>query len=261
MIMQHARVRFFVAVVALLMALAPRTAHAGEGYFYQGFTAFSASFYLVGGQYTIYVNARLPTSAFNTNAQLCVFGGVFERISPNPDSMTLGPAAAITTAVQYTIKPTVTLPAGHYQLKITTLTTCSWNFDIISTGQNTTGISQLQMLKKTPSGLATTTTASISDAVEFYVSYRSRNSQPRVSGALQIINGGQVVQSFPVRDAYLGRCNVFIVELSWEPNDARYLGKNLAKMVVKIGEEEFTSTEEFTLTRGLRADQQEPIHQ
>jgi hypothetical protein len=245
----HARFKFSIAVVAMLMALAATPAHAGEGYFYQGFTGFSASFYLVGGQYTIYVNAKLPTSAFNTNAQPCVFGGVFERISPNPDSMTLGSAATITTAVQYAMKPTITLLAGLYHVKITALTTCSWNFDIISTGQSTTGISQLQMLKKTPSGLAMATTASLTDTVQFYVSYRSRSSQPKVSGTLQIINGGQVVQSFPVRDAYLGRCNVFIVELSWEPSDAKYLGKNLAKMTVKIGEEEFTTTAEFTLSR------------
>lgn len=247
--MQHTRIRIAIAVIAMLMALAAMPAHAGEGYFYQGYQGFSASFYLVGGQYTIYVNARLPTSAFNTNAQPCVFGGVFERVTPNPDSMTLGPGAAITTGVQYAIKPTVTLPAGLYQVKITTLTTCSWNFNIISTGQTTTGISQVQMLRKTPSGLAMATTASLSDAVQFYVSYRSKNSQPKVSGTLQIINGGQVVQSFPVRDAYLGRCNVFIVELYWEPTDAKYLGRNIAKMIVKIGEEEFTSTGEFTLTR------------
>jgi hypothetical protein len=249
MIMQRARIMFAIAVVAILMALAAIPAHAGEGYFYQGFNGFSSSFYLVGGQYTIYVNAKLPTSAFNTKAQPCIFGGVFERVSPKPDSMTLGPGAAITTGVQYTIKPTVTLPAGLYQVKITTLTTCSWNFDIISTGQSTTGISQLQMLKKTPVGLAMATTASLSDTVQFYVSYRSKNSQPKVSGTLQIINGGQVVQSLPVRDAYLGRCNVFLVELQWEPRDSKYLGKNFAKMTVKIGEEEFTTTAEFTLMR------------
>ena len=97
--MQHAGIAFAIAVVVMAMALAATPARAGEGYFYQGFNGFTASFYLVGCQYTIYVNGRLPTSAFNTNARPCVFAGVFERVSPKPDSMTLGPGAAITTAV------------------------------------------------------------------------------------------------------------------------------------------------------------------
>ncbi len=247
--MAQLRMMFAIAVFATLMVLGPVPALASEGYFYQGFTGFSASFYLVGGQYTIYANARLPAQPFNANPQPCIFGGVFERVSPNPDSIALGPGAAITTGVQYTIKPTLTLPTGLYHLKIATLTTCNWNFDIISTGQNKTGISQVQMLKKTPSGMATATTASLSDTVQFYASYRSTSSNPRVSGTLQIINGGQVVQSFPVREAILGRCNVFLIELHWEPSDAKYAGRNVAKLIVKIDEQEFISSGEFTLTR------------
>lgn len=249
MIMRKSRKAFTFAVIAILMALKPVPAHAAEGYFYQGFTGFNASFYLVGGQYTIYANARLPTSPFNTNPQPCVFGGVFERVSPSPQAMTLGGVAPLTTGVQYTIKPVLELQGGLYHLKIAALTTCNWNFNIISTGSNKTGVSQVQMLKKTPSGMATADTASLSDTVEFYVSYRSKATSPQVSGTLQIVNGGQVVESFPVQDAYIDRCNVFLVALHWGPNDAKLLGKNTAKMTVKIGAEEFTSSAEFTLTR------------
>ncbi|MGA7411670.1 MAG: hypothetical protein WBW33_14415, partial [Bryobacteraceae bacterium] len=114
---------------------------------------------------------------------------------------------------------------------------------------NSTGISQVQMLKKTPSGMATAATASLTDTVQFYASYRSTSSNPKVSGTLQIINGGQVVQSFPGREAILGRCNVFLVELHWEPSDAKYTGRNIARLIVKIDEHEFISSGEFTLMR------------
>jgi hypothetical protein len=56
---QWTRSLFAVAVVQMLVTLLPLPARASEGYFYQGFSAFSASFYLIGGQYELYVNAPL----------------------------------------------------------------------------------------------------------------------------------------------------------------------------------------------------------
>jgi hypothetical protein len=249
--MQRTRRFFAVAMVQMLVALLPLAAHASEGYFYQGLSGFSASFYLIGGQYQLYVNARLPTSPFNTNPRPCTFGSVFGRVSPDPEATTLGPGAAITTGVQYAIKPTLTLPAGLYQVKIVTLTTCSWNFDLISTTPNKAGLAPPQMRRETGHSMEMADTVSMGDTVEFFAPFRSINSQQtNVTGTLEIINGGQVIESLPLRgDGVVGRCNVFYVDLRWEPRDAKYLGKNIAKMSVKIGQEEFTTSAEFTLTQ------------
>lgn len=249
--MPRTRPVFAIVIVQMLATLLPLAAHASEGYFFQGFSAFSASFYLIGGQYELYVNARLPTSPFNTNARPCTFSSVFERVSPSPEATTLGPGAAITTGVQYQIKPTMTLAAGLYQVKVATLTTCNWNFDIISTTPNKAGLAPPQMRRKTPYGMEMADTVSLTDTVEFFAPFRSINSQQTsVSGTLEIIHDGQVVESLPVRgDGVVGRCNVFYVDLYWEPRDAKYLGKNIAKMSVKIGQEEFATSAEFTLTK------------
>lgn len=237
-----------VAMLVMLTALLPASANASEGYFYQGFSAFTDSFYLIGGRYQLYVNARLPTSPFNTNARPCTFSSVFERISPSPDATTLGPGGAITSGAQYKINPTLTLPAGLYRIRIATLTTCSWNFDIISTTGNKTGLAPPQLRKNTQHGWEVVNTISLTDSVEFYAPYRY-GQQTKVSGNLEILNGGRVVGSFPLRgDGVVGRCNVFFVDLNWEPSDAKFLGKNVARMSVKIGQEEFTTTAEFTLT-------------
>ncbi len=244
------RLTLVVAMLVMLTALLPPSANASEGYFYKGFSAFTDSFYLIGGRYEIYVNARLPTSPFNTNAPPCTFSSVFERVSPNPEATTLGPGGAITSGAQYSINPTLILPAGLYRIRIATLTTCSWNFNIMSVAPNSAGLAPPQMRRKTRNGWEVTNAASLSDTVEFYAPFRSTNGeQTNVSGTLQIINGGRVVQSFPVRgDGVVGRCNVFFVDVSWEPSDSKFLGKNVARMSVKIGQEEFTTTAEFTLT-------------
>jgi hypothetical protein len=46
-----------VVAMAVLTALLPASANASEGYFYQGFNAFTGSFYLIGGRYQLYLNA------------------------------------------------------------------------------------------------------------------------------------------------------------------------------------------------------------
>ena len=47
-------------VLAVLAAFTATTARAQEGYTYSSFQGFSTSFFLIGGQYELYVNAHLP---------------------------------------------------------------------------------------------------------------------------------------------------------------------------------------------------------
>jgi hypothetical protein len=46
----------------------------------------------------------------------------------------------------------------------------------------------------------------------------------------------------------VSRATTLYVNLQWDQSDTKYLGKNTAKFVVKIGATQFTSTGEFTLT-------------
>ena len=53
----------------------------------------------------------------------------------------------------------------------------------------------------------------------------------------------------PLDRLSISKANMLYVGVQWEPSDAKYLDKNTAKFIVKIGSPEFTSTGEFTLTQ------------
>jgi hypothetical protein len=72
-----------------------------------------------------------------------------------------------------------------------------------------------------------------------------------VSGVVQIINGGKIIQTFPlqVTSNQSSGATVLYQDVHWDPSDTRYLGKNTAKFVVRIGSAEVTSTGDFELTQ------------
>lgn len=243
-----------VLVVAMLAAFTATSTRAQEGYTHSSSQGFSMSFFLIGGQYELYVNARLPmawTFSRQANHESCIFGGNFQRVWPTHDAMQLGGPVRIST-IPYRINPTLPLPAGLYSLFVAPLTDCEWTFTVISTNQNSAGIAPVQMQRRTKDGLESSQTASVSDQVEFYAQFRTEhNAQASVSGTMQIINDGKVVQTFPLivgKDS-VSKANMLSVGVQWEPSDTKYLGKNTAKFIVKIGSSEFTSTGEFTLTQ------------
>jgi hypothetical protein len=47
----------------------------------------------------------------------------------------------------------------------------------------------------------------------------------------------------------VSKADVLFSDIQWEQSDTKYLGKNTAKFLVKIGSAEFTSVGEFELTR------------
>ena len=110
------------------------------------------------------------------------------------------------------------------------------------------------MLKMSPTGRQFSEAASRRDLVQFYAQYRTEHDVPApVSGVVQFINhGGKIAQTFPLivghDDASVSRATTLYVNLRWDQSDTKYLGKNTAKFVVKIGATQFTSTGEFTLT-------------
>jgi hypothetical protein len=239
-------------IVSLLLTI-PIPSRAGESYFYQGTTGFSASFFLLGGEYSLYVYAKRPLKGpYAPESKSCLFGGNFERVSPNRNAMSLGSGITISTIVPHKIGPeSLTLRAGLYHLYIPTLTTCDWKFVLNSTSQNTAGVAPVQMFKIANGSAELSPTASVKDRVEFYAQYRTdHDAQVPVSGIAQIINGGKVVQTFPLRldNVRVSGATVLYVDVQWEQNDAKYLGKNTAKFLVQIGSATFTSTGEFTLT-------------
>jgi hypothetical protein len=108
------------------------------------------------------------------------------------------------------------------------------------------------MLKMSPTGRQFSEAASRRDLVQFYAQYRTEHDVPApVSGVVQLINnGGKIAQTFPLIVGHdeVSRATTLYVNLQWDQSDTKYLGKNTAKFVVKIGATQFTSTGEFTLT-------------
>jgi hypothetical protein len=228
-------------------------AQAKESYAYAGEQGFSVSFFLIGGQYTIYVNAKRPIKGYSTpSSRSCIFGGNFERVWPTVDSRSLGAGVTISTIVPHKIGPApLTMPSGLYKIYIASTTDCNWVVSLESTNQNTAGVAPVRMLKAGKAGMEYSETASVRDQVEFYAQYRTEHDiQAPVSGVLQIINGGKVVETYPLNVGLdkASLANALYIYVQWEPSDAKYLGKNTARFVVKLGSTEFTSTGDFTLT-------------
>jgi hypothetical protein len=233
-----------------LLALGAGPAGAAESYFYRGTSGVAGTFYLIGGEYTLYVYAKLPVPRpYIRSATSCLFGGNFDRIWPTKDSMTLGSGLAI-SMVPYKLAPApITLQAGLYHLHMATLTTCDWKFIISSTGQNAAGIAPVIMLKGAG---ALSDTASLAEPVRFYAQYRTdHDARVAVSGSMQIVHEGHVVRTLPLTlgvDA-ASAATAFTADVRWEQADAKLLGKNTVNFNVKIGGVDFTSTSEFTLTQ------------
>jgi hypothetical protein len=241
-----------LAVLALsILSISARPVRAEEAYFYRGTAGFAKTFYLLGGQYSLYVYAARPLNGNTPESRSCLFGGVFERISPTPNSMSLGSGITISTIVPHKIGPqTLTLIAGVYHLYVPTLTTCEWKFVINSTNQNTAGVQPVQMYNLAKGSAELSATASVKDRVEFYAQYRTEHdAQAPVSGVLQTIHDGKVIQTFPLRldkDRLSGATALF-VDVQFSPDDLKYLGANTVKFVVQIGAATFTSTGDFKL--------------
>ena len=244
-------VRLLLVVVATVAA-PPPAAQAGEGYKYEGSSGFGASFYLIGGQYQLYINARQSAAyALSSTQHSCVFAGNLQRLWPTHDATQFGGPVPISN-VQYKINTTLALPAGLYRVDVAPLTDCNWTFVVISTSQNSAGVAPVQMLRRTKGGLAFSPTASVNDQVQFYAQVRTdHDARVPVSGTLQIVHDDKLVQTFPLKLGTddVSKADVLFADIQWEQSDTEYLGKNTAKFIVKIGESDFTSTGEFTLAR------------
>ena len=240
-----------ILIIAML-SICATAARAGESYFYAGTGARSASFHLIGGQYSLYVYAKRPIKGYYTpESERCIFSGNLQRVWPTHEVMSLGSGITISTIVPHKIGPVpVTLPAGLYALYIASLTDCDWHFSLESTSQNTAGLAPVEMLRR-DKGLESSSTASVKSQVQFYAQYRTdHGSTVPASGDLQIIHDGKIVRTFPLKvghDVGSG-ANAFFLDIQWEPSDSQYLGKNTVKFIVTIGSAEFRSDGEFTLT-------------
>jgi hypothetical protein len=237
--------------VATLAGLTP-SAHADEGHIYRGVSGFGTEFFLIGGQYHLYVNAQRNFGRVATSLnRACTFVGHFSRMALATDTtidLPMGGPAQITT-FGYTLDRQVTLPPGLYRLHLDT--DCLWKFFIVSTAENAAGLAQVTMSVTTAGQTQSSTTVSLRDHPRFSADFRTdHNATQSVSGTLQVIHDGKVVGTFPLQSG-VGlpvRSQFVFVDLTWEPGDAKYVGKNIATLVVKIGPTEFTSSEEFTLT-------------
>jgi hypothetical protein len=249
------KVRWMVLLIAgILAVLTAAPTYAAESHLYAATHGLEASFYLIGGRYDIYVYAKRPiVGPYAPESRSCLFGGNFQRVWPTHEVMSLGSGITISTIVPYKIGPRpITLPAGLYAIYIPALTTCDWKFVLSSTSENSAGIAPVQMLRRANRGLAFSPTASVNDQVQFYTQVRTdHDAREPVSGTLEIIHDDRVVQTFPLKLGTddVSKADVLFSDIQWEQSDTKYLGKNTAKFLVKIGSAEFTSVGEFELTR------------
>ena len=254
----------------LLALLGASPVRAGESYFYAATHALRASFYVIGGQYSIYVNARRPiVGPYAPESHRCIFGGNLQRIWPTHDALSLGAGVTISTIVPWKIGPKpITLPAGLYALYVPPLTTCDWKFILVSTSENAAGVTPVMMFKQASASneaarvgvlgdpvrfnpMDPAVSASLTEPVRFYAQFRTDHDKAEpVSGELQFIHDGKVISSLPLRSGTdENGASFFAQDVVWKPETAQYLGTNTANFIVKIGSAEFTSTGEFTLTK------------
>jgi hypothetical protein len=224
-------------------------AHGGESHFYAATHGLRGSFYLIGGQYSLYVYAKRPILAYDApETRECLFGGNLQRVWPTHDAWSLGAGILISTIVPHKIGPKpLTLPAGLYALYVTTLTDCNWQFILTSTSENPAGIAPVTMLTRGQLAVS----ASVREPVRFYAQFRTdHNKAETVSGTMQLIHDGKVITTLPLKpDIDEQSACVFVADVIWKPEASQYLGTNTVKFIVKIGSAEFTSTGEFTLTQ------------
>lgn len=101
---------------------------APESVLYQGEHGGVHSFQLRGGAYSLYVYASFPDLASQDS---CIFVGTLQRLSPTTDSVELGGPVPITVTSPFKLGPApLTLPAGLYQLDVTSQTNCHWHFSL-----------------------------------------------------------------------------------------------------------------------------------
>jgi hypothetical protein len=262
--------RMVILMSGILTILTAAPTFAAESHFYAATHGLSASFYVIGGRYDIYVYAKRPIAgAYAPESRSCIFGGNLQRVWPSHDVMSLGSGITISTIVPHKIGPgTITVPAGLYAIYISALTTCDWKFALNSTSEDPAGITPVTMFRAPPvskeiarigllgdqirfNALDPATSASLNQPVRFYAQFRTdHDKREMVSGTMQIIHDGKIVSTIPLRFATDDQsATVFIADVVWEPSDAKYLGKNTVKFIVTIGSAEFRSDGEFTLTQ------------
>lgn len=238
----------FVAFLVLVLPAA-----ATESVTYQGQAGFSQSFSLIGGQYTIYVNAHYVTEWTRRNS--CVFGANLQRVSPTHDAVEIGSAVPITGAIHFNLGPKpISLEAGRYALYVASATNCRWRFTLVSTNQNAAGVQPIAMSELNPDdhGSIPSETVHLGRKAQFVVQYRTdHDAEVRVSGKMQLVHDGKVMDTAPLR---LGKdpdneANILYVVYEWEPTDTAYLGKNTMRFTMTIGGKPFVQSLDFTVTR------------
>lgn len=115
-------------IAGMLAAITAAPTH-GESHLYAATHGLGASFYLIGGQYDLYVYAKRPiVGPYAPASRSCPVGGNLRRAWSTHDVMLPGSGITISTIVPHKIGPSpIPLPAGLYAIYISALTTCDWN--------------------------------------------------------------------------------------------------------------------------------------
>jgi hypothetical protein len=250
-------VKSFLRYVALLMTtaaivVAPLCAEAVEDHAYAGEGGFRTTFAVLGGAYELYIDAHFPSGITQTRGS-CAFAGTLQRVDGAAAPIAFGGPARVQGALHYRFDRNVQLPAGRYALYVTESTDCPWKFILESKGPAAAaGLSPLQMFSVTPNGQTRTDTTAIGEQVMFYAEYSpGPNAGAPVSGKLQLIRNGAVIDTYPLKLHVQQDTNqpYLSIGITWDPPDVKYVGKNTMRAIVTIGGKTYTSSMDFTLNR------------
>jgi hypothetical protein len=248
--MQGLLTRAAVLIAVAIASSAPLPASAVEEHTYHGQGGFTGAFTVAGGQYSIYVDAHFLPNSRTHSPDSCIFVGDLKRVSPTQDSLRLGTEVPVRNPIHYKLGPApLALPTGRYQLFVASMSDCEWTFSLEGSVAKAAGLEQIN-LYSVGDTVAKVEGTSIGGTLEFNAQYGLGNAQTPPTGTMQLLHGGQVMETHPLtigRDPETHAPSLF-VSLRFEASDAKLVGQNVARFIVKIGNSTYTQSRPFTLS-------------
>lgn len=269
-----------VNIAALWAVAAPAYA---DSYFLNGEGGFNRSISLVGGDYEVFLVAKIPAGRNH-----CFFGAMLQQALPASQKISLGSGVEVTDNVfPWKIDRVMSLPAGQYTFWVASESDCLWTFTIVrQSGQNSGGAANAvqpeqrrtreedaklwaevsgSLMKKITNGLVTccihevvilrvvasgqypSSEVSLKDHVRFYSSYANLSTLKPL-GYWILKRDGEIVNAGGLQTGFSPdkKQMIFYADMQWDHDDSRYLGKLTVEFVTTRGN---SAAAVFTLTQ------------
>lgn len=267
--------------IGLLWALA--TPVYADNYSFNGGGGFTRSISLVGGDYEVYLVAKIPAGI-----RYCFFSGMLQQTSPANQKISLGSGMEVTDNVfPWKIDRVMFVPAGQYTFWVASQTDCWWTFTMVlkpgqdsgraanagqpeqhiirgadakefaeglglaikkaTDGIETCCVGEVVMVRIVPRGQYPSSAISLKDHVRFYSSYVNL-SPGEPSGIWMLKHDGEIVCAGVLQTGLSPdkKRTILYADVHWDQSDSKYLGKFTVEFDTTRGN---TAAAEFTLTQ------------